>query len=243
MLVGRRAGNYIVAYPCVEVINLSWVDESEDKCYDGLPVEFGVNGSKLNGSEGIHKGFLLPKYNKIEVRGIEVNCHNKQPIITGVGGNLEWHSVHSKKIHIINVSNVIDLTDQMKEGIGVIDFMQTDWVYDAEDLRDTEIDRLVKEENSVNHDKEIAESKEGEVSSLWEFLGIFNGKMSTIFNAAIMWIERVAIGILLWKVFKISWSCRRIVRRLRGERAREVVNDAPPNYEEVRRRGRELREM
>ena len=109
------------------------------KCYDGLPVEFGVNGS-----EEIHEGFLLPKYNKIEVRGIEVNCHNKQPVITEVGGNLEWHSVHSKKIHIMNVSNVIDLTDQMKEGVGVIDFMQTDWVYDAQDLRDTEIDRLVK---------------------------------------------------------------------------------------------------
>ena len=89
----------------------------------------------------------------------------------------------------------------------------------------------------MDHDKEIAESKEGEVSSLWEFLGIFNGKISTMFNAAIMWMERIAIGILLWKVFKISWSCRRCVRRVRGRRAREIASDEPPNYEEVRMRG------
>ena len=44
----------------------------------------------------------------------------------------------------------------------MIDFMQADWVYDAEDLRDTEIDRLVMEENSLDHDSAIEGSEEGE---------------------------------------------------------------------------------
>ena len=111
LLVGRRAGDYVVAYPCVEKTKLSWIKKTGGKCYDGLPVKFEVNGS-----ETIHKGFLLPRHNKIEVMGIEVNCHKKQPIITEVRGKLEWRSAQSEDTHVVNVSNVIDLTNQMREG-------------------------------------------------------------------------------------------------------------------------------
>ena len=221
LVTGKYAGDYILAYPCVEVENLKWVKEEVGvKCHDGLAVEF-----TLEGSDAQHKGFLLPKYNRIELRGVQVDCHRREPEITEVNGEIQWHAAFSEEVHKVNLSDVVDLTYNLDKGIGMIDFLQTDWVYDSEDLRDAEIDRLVREGDGMSMDNENPSSdKNDKVQSLWNFLGIWNGEITTVFYAMFVWVERVIVVVIFWKVFRCDKSSCLQNRRFAGlswRRARE----------------------
>jgi hypothetical protein len=224
LVTGRKAGNFVFAYPCVKVNKLKWIrEDAGKKCHDGMPVSFVIEGS-----DKVHKGFLMPKHNKIEIRGVEVDCHKREPEVTEVNGKIEWHTAFGNEIHSVNLSDVVDLTYNLDKGIGMIDFMQTDWVYDSEELRDTEIDRLVREEDDMRADSESGSSSgRTEIDSMWNFLGIFNERISTILGAAVMWVERIVVVIIAWKIFKCNKSsCLRNERGVRFVRwARENASE------------------
>jgi hypothetical protein len=209
LVTAMSAGNFVLAFPCVAVMNLQWIG-TKDKCYNGIPVAYEIAG--LNRT---HKGFLFAKHNIIEASGIEVSCHRKQPEISEVSGRVEWHHGHSQKVDTVNTSGAIDLTPRLDKGIGVIDFLETDWVYDASDLSDTQIDRLEIEE-AYMEDAEGPASSEGEVDSLWQFLGIWNEKWSTMVNAVITWVERIVVVIICCKVFKSSCGGNGLCNRRGG---------------------------
>ena len=205
LVTAMRAGDYVLAFPCLEVEVLDWARE-EGKCYNALSVRY-----RIPGDVKVHKGYMTPKHNIIETSGVEVDCHRRQPEVTEVGGRLEWHSAHSKEVLQVNTSGAIDLTLRLNEGVGMIDFLKADWVYDAADLRDTQVDRLAIEEAMQDKRGNDPATESGKVDSMWTFLGIWNEDIATIFGAVIMWVERIVLIFICCKVFKSS--CGRRSRR------------------------------
>ena len=54
LITGKSAGNYVFAYPCLQVDDLQWIkEEAGRKCYDGIPVKYAIKGS-----DRVHRGFF-----------------------------------------------------------------------------------------------------------------------------------------------------------------------------------------
>lgn len=193
-VIAQKAGNFIVAFPCIKIDHWRW-DEVTDKCYNGLPVIYRVNGSTQE-----HRGYVV-KHNVIDRTAIEVSCHKKRAELVEVEGLVEWHSAYKEAV-MINTSRVVDLSDDFSKGVGVVDFLNVSWVYEADELVDSNIDRLAIEEAYYRAENKEGRGSSEDVNSLWEFLGVWNDSVGAFINAVITWAERgvvIAIVIVLWR--------------------------------------------
>ena len=205
------AGEYIIIYPCLQVKEWKWRTLAKtDKCYEGLAIEF-----KLSEESSWIQGFLDSRTNEVRLEETPVECSKKKAAATLLGGRLEYHPVKGEP-RAMNVTGATAL-DGSVSGVPMIDLLNTDWVYNPEELGSDDLDRQEEEEETRTEEPHLA----------WRVLGITSIAWEEVVDALWEWFTR---AVCLWLVVKTCWKVpmRRLIRKLgRREFPKEDRNDSP----------------
>ena len=197
LLIGKSVGQYIFAYPCLQVEEYSWDVGNGTNCYIGIPIKY-----KLKGSELYYTGFLQTKHNNIEPRGIAIDCNTKGDTLSSDGSHIYLHTATGQGTVEINTTKSIHLQQIPLTGIGMIDYLEASWAFNTSDLAHVDIDREIIEHLNDKIDVQTAAGVATQADKdVWHLFGVFGMTTGSLISAILMWIERILVLVIAYRQF------------------------------------------
>ena len=157
-----------------------------DKLYEGLAIEF-----KLSEEATWITGFFDSRTSELKLTETPVDCGLKRARATLLGGKLEYHPVTGEP-RVLNTTGASAL-DNSVTGVPMIDLLDTEWVYNPEELGSEGFDRIDEEEGTGTKEPHLA----------WQVLGVTSISWEVVVNALWEWFTRV---VCVWLVIRACWK-------------------------------------
>ena len=179
------AGEYLVVYPCKRVAEWRW-DDKKPTCEGRIPILY-----KMRKEDKMEDGLLIGGTNEVLREKGETKCIGKKTAAL-VGGNLTLHQ--GVKRHEINVSGA-QVLDNVKDGIPFADFLDTDWVYEDDELDSANVDR----QDMTDRDGDPEE--QSGVHWVWKVMGVSHVGWDALVDGAWACFTRlVCLGVVISEV-------------------------------------------